>query len=88
MTGRTADETVRSRSIGPDERPDESRTRQGRVFVRSVGGLRTPTPDETPAGPFDSSAMVHCADYLAHRNPHRRDGMGWRCLACSEEVTA
>jgi hypothetical protein len=32
--------------------------------------------------------MVHCADYLAHRNPHRRDGMGWRCLACSEEVTA
>jgi hypothetical protein len=83
MTGRMVDETTRSRSIAPDERPDESRTREGREFVRSVGGFKNPTPDETPAGPFDPSTMVRCADYHAHQTSHHRDRIGWTCGICS-----
>jgi hypothetical protein len=84
MTGRIADETTRSRSERPDERPDETRTRQGLQFVRSGGGFKNPTPDETPAGPFDPETMVRCADYHAHQTSHHRDGSGWTCDACSE----
>lgn len=88
MTGRMVDETPRSRSTGPDERPDETRTRQGREFVRSVGGSIYPTPDETPAAAFDSSTMVRCRDYHAHQTSHHRDGIGWTCAICDPKVTA
>jgi len=83
MTGRNPDETGHSRSKAPDERPDESRTGQGRQFVRSVGGYISPTPDETPAVVFDPSANVRCADYRRDQFRHHRDGSGWVCDVCT-----
>ena len=80
MTGRMVDEPTFSRTKAPDESPDRRLSRQRQQFVRSVGGLKTPTPDECPAPPtppderqqttrpFDPETNVKCADYHAHQN--------------------
>jgi hypothetical protein len=72
MTGRNPDETGHSRSKRPDERPDETRTGQGRQFVRSVGGYIAPTPDETPVRQFEPSTMIRCREYRAPGNADDR----------------
>ena len=95
MTGRMVDEPTFSRTKAPDESPDRRLSRQRQQFVRSVGGLKTPTPDECPAPPtppderqqttrpFNAETNVRCSAYHSHQASHRREGKGWTCDICN-----